>query len=175
MDGRKASLVGSLGLLLGTLAGCAGDLSAPQPSDQPIPSFSFDNLGYNRGARIFQGPADGVDGTLDGTVWGDPTYANDLLKMKWNAEWDRGNDEGWSDLNGYDAWLDNNWNGQVPGGSGEVWQYRIKWISACGADGTPTGDGGYCIWSQFEIILSHGTVLNQHFWDAHAVPAGFGN
>jgi len=145
----------------------------------------FDEFGYNRGARIFQGPADGVDGTLDGTVWGDPTYANDLLKMKWNSEWDRGNEEGWSDPNGYDAWLDNNWNGQVPGGSGEVWQYKIVWVGAdnppCGGDdgevtalSVATDYPGYCIWGQFELIMSHGTVANEHFWDAHAVPNGYG-
>ena len=134
----------------------------------------FDELGYNRRARIFNGPADGVDGTLDGTAYGDPTYGKDHLKMKWNAEWDRGNAEGWNDPNGYRAWIDNQWNGQVPGGSGEVWHYKIRWIGACGATGTPTGDGGYCIWGQFEVLLSHGTVDNEHFWDAHAVPAGFG-
>src|SRR3990167_355186 len=62
----------------------------------------FDQYGYNDTARIFNGPADGVDRSLDGTVWGDPTYASDHLSMKWNAEWDRGNDEGWTDLAGYD-------------------------------------------------------------------------
>lgn len=132
----------------------------------------FDELGYNRSARIFEGVADGVDGTLDGMAYSLALYANDHLKMKWNAEWDRGNAEGWT--GSYDAWLDNNWNGQVPNGSGEVWQYRIKWIGSCGPDGTPLADGGYCIWGQFEVVLSHGTVANDHFWDAHAVPAGFG-
>jgi hypothetical protein len=133
----------------------------------------FDELGYNRAARIFEGAADGVDGTLDGTTYGDPTYGADHLKMKWNAEWDRGNAEGWS--NGpYGAWIDNNWNGQASGGSGEVWQYRIKWIGACGADGTPLEGGGYCIWGQFAVLMSHGSVANEHFWDAHAIPAGFG-
>lgn len=134
----------------------------------------FDDLGYNRTARIFNGPADGVDGTLDGAVWGDATYASDHLKMKWNSEWDRGNAEGWA--NGpYAAWIDNTWNGKFPGGSGDEWLYRIKWIGLCGADGTPTGDGGYCIWGQFEVIFDGGTILNQHFWFAHATPAGFGN
>lgn len=134
----------------------------------------FDELGYNRSARIFESAADGVDGTLDGKVYNLALYANDHLKMKWNAEWDRGNAEGWN--NGpYTAWLDNNWNGQVPNGSGEVWQYRIKWIGSCGPDGTALSDGGYCIWGQFEVLLSHGTVDNEHFWDAHAIPAGFGN
>ena len=96
--------------------------------------------------------------------------------MKWTRDWDRGNDEGWSDPNGYpDAWTSNQWNGQVTGGSGEVWQYKIVWIGNCGADGTPLPDGGYCIWGQFEVLMSHGTVANQHFWDAHAIPAGYGS
>ena len=132
----------------------------------------FDELGYNRSVRIFEGAADGVDGALDNKVYSLALYANDHLKMKWNSEWDRGNQEGWN--NGpYSAWIDNNWNGQVPNGSGEVWQYRIKWIGSCGPDGTPQADGGYCIWGQFEVILSHGTFDNGHFWDAHAIPAGF--
>lgn len=174
-------------------ASCAGSPAAPlapAPADALTVSVShggmssgevtsaagggFDDLGYNRTARIFNGAADGVDGTLDGTYYGWADYAADHLKMKWNAEWDRGNAEGWSDPNGYRAWIDNQWNGKVPGGSGETWHYRIKWVGACGAAGTPTGTGGYCIWGQFEVVLSHGTSANQHFWDAHAVPAGFG-
>lgn len=134
----------------------------------------FDALGYNRTAGIFNGAADGADGTLDGKYHGMTAYAADHLKMKWNADWDRGNAEGWSDPNGYRAWIDNAWNGKVRGGSGETWHYRIKWVGPCGATGAPTGTGGYCIWGQFEVVMSHGTSANVHFWDAHAVPAGFG-
>lgn len=134
----------------------------------------FDEFGYNDNARIFSGIADGVDRKIDGKIWGSPDYASDRLVMKWNAEWDRGNDEGWDDPNGYNASLNNEWNGKVRGGSGEVWIYKIKWIGACGSDSTPTGDGGYCIWGQFEVVMSQGTVANQHFWDAHAIPAGYG-
>jgi len=94
--------------------------------------------------------------------------------MKWNAEWDRGNAEKWKNPP-YAAWENNEWNGQVPGGSGETWHYNIQWVGSCGRDGTPLPDGGYCIWGQFEVILSHGTVANQHFWDAHATPTGYGN
>ncbi len=100
-------------------------------------------------------------------------YANDKLIMKWNAEWDRGNDEGWSNPP-YDAWENNNWNGIFPGGSGEIWHYKIKWIGPCGSDGTPLPDGGYCIWGQFEVIMSQGTVANEHFWETHAIPTGYG-
>ena len=55
----------------------------------------FDQFGYNHTARVFSGPADGVDRVLDGKVWGDTTYANDHLVMKWNAAWDACNDNGY--------------------------------------------------------------------------------
>jgi hypothetical protein len=132
----------------------------------------FDGFGYNYGARNFVGKADGVDRNLDGKVGDDPTYANDHLQMKWNAEWDRGNDEGWSNPP-YSAWTNNNWNGAFPDGSGEVWHYKIKWVGPCDAAYTPLPDGGYCIWGQFEVIADHGTILNEHFWYAHAIPNGY--
>jgi hypothetical protein len=134
----------------------------------------FDVFGYNYKARIFVGPADGVDRNLDGAVWGDPTYANDHLVMKWNAEWDRGNDEGWSNPP-YDAWENNEWNGKAPGGSGEVWHYKIVWVGPCGAAGTPLDSGGYCIWGQFAVIHDHGTFDGQHHWFAHGIPSGYGS
>src|SRR3990170_7266858 len=77
----------------------------------------FDQFGYNRTARIFNGT---------GSSWclqrGAPAnclgiYSPDKLVMKWNAEWDRGNAEGWTDPP-YDAWENNEWNGNTPGGSG---------------------------------------------------------
>jgi hypothetical protein len=132
----------------------------------------FNEFGYNYGARIFVGPADGVDKALDGMVWGDPTYAKDQLVMKWNAEWDRGNAEGWANPP-YAAWENNEWNGMVPGGSGETWHYKFVWVGPCGSDGTPVDGGGYCIWGQFAVILSQGTA-DGHFWDVLAHPAGFG-
>jgi hypothetical protein len=133
----------------------------------------FDEFGYNYHARTFVGQADGVDRSLDGMVWGDPTYANDQLVMKWNAEWDRGNDQGWTS-GPYDAWTNNEWNGMVPGGSGETWVYKIVWVGGCGDDYTPLANGGYCIWGQFEVILSHGTIDGEHVWETRANPAGYG-
>ena len=65
-------------------------------------------------------------------------------------------------------------NGMVPGGSGESWHYKYAWVGECGAYGDPLPNGGYCIWGQFEVIMSHGTVDGQHFWDARANPAGYG-
>ena len=137
----------------------------------------FDDAGYNRTARIF-----------NGTVWawcmekvGDETYcldnygdyANDHLVMKWNAEWDRGNAEGWA-LPPYDAWENNEWNGKVPGGSGEVWHYKIVWVGPC-VEGADLPNGGYCIWGQFEVIMDQGTAGGVHEWFAHAIPTGYGS
>lgn len=130
-----------------------------------VPAAGFDELGYNDVAGIFNGLADGTDGVLDEKVWGDPTYAKDHLVMKWNKAWPDGDG----------AWIMNEWNGQVPGGSGETWHYMIVRTPApCGAYGTPLPDGGYCIWNQYEVVLSQGTFANQHFWDVHANPTGFG-
>ncbi len=142
------------------------------------PNFShagadgFDEFGYNYLARVFVGPADGVDRNLDGTVWGSPTYANDHLKMGWSQAWDEARFHGasWN----CDAWVDNQWNGQVPDGSGEVWHYRIIWVGPSLSASPCWRDGGYPIWVEFEVIMSHGTVANDHFWEAHAVPSGFG-
>ncbi len=133
----------------------------------------FDALGYDLQARIFVGPADGADGVLDGAYFGDPTFARDQLVMKWNAEWDRGVSEAWANPP-YQAWIDNQWNGRVPGGSGEAWHYRIVWVGPCGEDGAPLDGGGSCLWGQFSVLLSHGTEGGAHVWDAHALPAGPG-
>ena len=157
-------------MLVGTAAG------ALMLGASIVPAFAakgFDDLGYNDGARVFVGAADGIDNVLDGKVWGDPTYANDHLVMKWNKEWDRGNLEGWANPP-YDAWTDNEWNGMNPDGSGETWHYKFVWVGPCGAYGTPLPDGGYCIWNQFAVILSQGTFGGQHFWDVLANPAGYG-
>ncbi len=136
----------------------------------------FDQYGYNNKARIFNGVADGVDRKLDGAVWGDPTYANDRLVMKWNAEWDRGKDEGWA--NGpYAAWENNEWNGKVPGGSGAVWHYKIIWVGSDLQSSPYWQPGGYPIWGQFEVIMDQGTDPNLgpgHLWFANAKPNGVG-
>ena len=131
----------------------------------------FDEFGYNYQARIFVGPADGVDRVLDGAVWGDPTYANDYLVMKWSKGWDdaRFNDGPWTP----DAWENNEWNGMVPGGSGEVYQCKIVWVGSC-EDGAEFEDGGYCIWGQFEVIMEKWTTNGEHTWNTHAAPTGYG-
>jgi hypothetical protein len=137
----------------------------------------FDQYGYNRQARIFNGTgsswclARGAAANCLGI------YSPDKLVMKWNAEWDRGNAENWTNPP-YDAWENNEWNGNAAGGSGAVWHYKIVWVGACGADGTPLPNGGYCIWGQFEVLMDQGVDPNigpGHIWFAHANPTGYGS
>lgn len=93
--------------------------------------------------------------------------------MKWNEAWDTCNEGG----SCAGAWEDNEWNGRVPGGSGEVWHYKIKWVGPCGGNLAPT-DGGYCIWNSYEVTMDQGSDPNAgpgHLWFAHAKPNGYGN
>lgn len=92
--------------------------------------------------------------------------------MGWSKAWDDARFHGadWS----CEAFLDNEWNGQVPGGSGEVWHYRIIWVGSELEESPCWRAGGYEVWGEFEVIMSHGTVANEHLWDVLAVPAGFG-
>jgi len=133
----------------------------------------FDEYGYNYQARIFVGKADGVDRVLDGKVWGDPTYANGLLIMEWSKAWDDARYHGapWTP----DAWLTNEWNGAVPGGSGEVWHYKIIWVGPELENSPYWREGGYPIWGQFEVIMDQGTWSDHtHEILALALPNGFG-
>jgi hypothetical protein len=133
----------------------------------------FNQFGYNYDARIFVGNADGIDKVLDGKVWGDTTYANDKLVMKWNSEWDRGNAEKWKNPP-YDAWEDNEWNGRAKGGSGEVWHYKIVWVGPLLANSPYWRAGGYPIWGQFEVVMDQGSNDSGHTWYAKAIPNGYG-
>ena len=134
----------------------------------------FNQYGYNYGARIFSGLADGVDKNLDGTVWGDPTFANDHLVMKWNEAWVACN------KNGYDnptfcagAWDTNEWNGMVPDGSQWTDHVKIIWVGALSSNSTYWVDGGYPIWGNYEVILDQGmTPSHLHTWLAFAKPNG---
>lgn len=65
-------------------------LALLQTSAVTLAQGGFDQYGYNYEARMFVGPADGIDRNLDGTVYGYPTCARDYLVMNWNAEWERG-------------------------------------------------------------------------------------
>jgi hypothetical protein len=137
--------------------------------------------GYNRKARIFVGT--GMQWCMDKVgdeAWCEAylgPYANDKITMKWNAEWDRGNDERWS-KSPYAAWENNEWNGAFPGGSGSVWHYNIKWVGDCVSNPSLVPTGGYCIWGQFAVLMDHGIDPSMgpgHIFLTHAIPTGYGN
>jgi hypothetical protein len=132
-----------------------------------------DQFGYNYGARIFVGPADGVDRVLDGKVWGDPTYAKDRLVMKWSQAWDDARFHGapWTP----DAWCNNEWNGKVPGGSGWTEHVKIIWVGPDLEASPYWKGGGTQIWGEFEVIMDQGIDPSSgHVWWTHAVPCGYG-
>jgi hypothetical protein len=137
----------------------------------------FDQYGYNDTARIFNGTGSSWCLARSEATGCMGIYSSDKLVMKWTADWDRGNAENWANPPYDKAWLDNEWNGNVKGGSGAVWHYKTKWIGPCGADGTVLADGGYCIWGQFETIMDQGkdpSLGLGHIWFAKAKPAGYG-
>ncbi|MBI3980977.1 hypothetical protein HY345_03175 [Candidatus Microgenomates bacterium] len=133
----------------------------------------FDGFGYNYQARVFVGDADGVDRNLDGTVWGDPVYANDHLVMKWSKAWDDARFHGaaWTP----EAWVDNEWNGMLPDGSRTTEHVKIIWVGPDLENSPYWRDGGYAIWGEFEAILDQGMVNGEHVWWTHAQPAGYGS
>ena len=133
----------------------------------------FDEFGYNRTAMIFNGTGSSwcQAKSLPANCQG--IYSPDKLVMKWNAEWDRGNAEGWANPP-YAAWEDNEWNGAVPGGSGEVWHYKIIWVGPQLENSPYWREGGYPVWGQFEVIMDQGISGGLHTWFAHANPTGYG-
>ena len=147
-------------------------------ADGTTASYGFDVNGYNYCARIFNGTYGSwcvAGGQLDNCAG---IYSQDKLVMKWNAAWDACNVS--NTLENCDgAWTDNEWNGKIPGGSGAVWHYKIKWFGPC-TDGEYFADGGYCIWEQYEVLMDQGTdpsILlgpGRHQWFAHAIPNGYG-
>lgn len=157
-----AFLVGSASMLVVSVAFAAG---------------GFDQYGYNDTARIFNGTGESwsIAKGLPANYLG--IYAKDKLIMKWNAEWDRGNAEGWTDPNGYDAWENNEWNGSAKDGSGAVWHYKIVWVGNYAANPTLIPKEAYGIWGQFAVIMDQGKDPSYgpgHLWFAHANPTGYG-
>jgi hypothetical protein len=165
---KKVLAVGLVIFIVIMLALATMPMSAKDNEDQ-----GFDEFGYNYQARIFVGKADGVDRILDGKVWGDLTYANDNLVMRWSKGWDDARFHGgeW----GRDAWENNEWNGMVPGGSGEVFIYKVIWVGPELETSPYWVEGGYPIWGQFEVIMEHGVMPDEgHVWFTHANPNGVG-
>lgn len=136
----------------------------------------FDEFGYNYKARIFNGTGESwsLAKGLPADYLG--VYSNDKLIMKWNAEWDRGNAENWTNPP-YGAWENNEWNGNVKGGSGAVWHYKIIWVGDYTTYPSLIPEGAYGIWGQFAVIMDHGKDPSYgpgHLWFAHAIPTGYG-
>lgn len=139
----------------------------------------FNQYGYNNTARLFNGTLNQwclKKGITDSTVCGSYGFgsANDKLVMKWNAEWDRGNAEGWSNPP-YNAWTNNEFNGNVKDGSGFVWHYKIVWVGEYVSDPTLIPSGAYGIWGQFAVIMDQGIdPILGHVSFALGSPAGYG-
>jgi len=137
----------------------------------------FDQYGYNNDARIFNGTGSSwcVAGGQAADCLG--IYSADKLVMKWNAAWDACNAAGNADASVCaGAWTDNEWNGQ-DGGSGQVWHYKIIWVGSAGASSPYWLQGGYSVWSNYEVIMDQGTDPNVgpgHLWFARATPNGYG-
>lgn len=140
----------------------------------------FDEYGYNYQARIFVGVGENwYRGKYGLPVWheGDDflwseTYGRDHLVMKWSKAWDDARFHGaeWTT----DAWCTNEWNGMFEDGSGETWRYVNIWVGPQLENSPYWREGGYPIWGQFEVIMSHGTIEGEHFWEALATPCGLG-
>ena len=139
----------------------------------PAAANGFDQYGYNRDARIFNGLASGWCLARGAAADCLGSYSNDRLIMKWNAEWDRGNATLWTQ-GPYRAYLDNEWNGNVPGGSGWTEHFKTVWVGPCD-DGSNLPAGAYCIWGIFAAIFDRGMDPNHLQWiTAHAKPSGYG-
>ncbi len=142
----------------------------------------FNQYGYNYGTRIFNGTylswceAGGTTAAACQTELG--VYANDHLVMKWNAQWDACNANGYNDpAYCLGAWDDNELNGKVPGGSGEIWHYKVIWVGSAGSNSPYWLPGGYSIWGNYEVVMDQGSDPNigsGHMWNALATPNGYG-
>ncbi len=144
------AVVGSAFLFGGGGSGDASQLAA---------AGAFDDRGYNRVARAFQGT---------GASWceaqGRPEacmgeYAESELSFTWNAAWDKGNREAW--VNGpYDATM------SVTFGDTD---FVLSWVGPC-RDGAPTAKG-LCVWGEFGIS---GTEAGpSRAWVTQASPSRF--
>lgn len=140
----------------------------------------FDQYGYNDTARIFVGTGSSwCQGTLGMTKDQCDTYMapyqNDSLVMKWNAAWDAcnaaGNDSAAACAG---ATLTNEWNGKVPGGSGDTEHFKAIWVGSAGESSSYWRPGGYLIWGNYEAVMDQGMSGGTHTWWAHATPNGFG-
>lgn len=171
---KKASILAVMSVMLLAMTGTAFATHST--------AKGFDQYGYNYNAKLFVGAADGVDRNLDGRVWGDSTYANDHLVMKWSKAWDDARFHGaaWTP----NAWVDNEWNGMNPDGTRSNWHYKIVWVGTALQNSQYWHEGGYPIWGEFEVLMDQGVDKNIDWCGANngghqicalAIPNGYGS
>lgn len=174
LEGKGESVKQRIVLALGVIGVLLLILAMGHPLPVAASGGGFDQFGYNYAAMIFVGNADGVDRTLDGMVWGDPTYANDHLVMKWNKAWDdaRFNGAPWTCA----AWVDNEWNGRLPSGTGWTEHTKIIYVGPALSASNCWHEGGFPIWGSFEILMDQGLdpSTNSHVWYTLANSPGYG-
>ena len=139
----------------------------------------FDQFGYNYQANIFVGTGLSwcqqkgfTDVAQCNRILGGP-YSYDNLVMKWSPAWDAARffNQPWT----CDAWIDNEWNGNVPGGSGYSEHYKIVWVGPTLQASSCWRPGGYPVWGEFEVVFDQGmSPTDGHLWYAHATPNGYG-
>ncbi len=165
---RKASSIIGIGAAIATFAILMGITSA-HSTGQGLP-------GYIYGANNFVGTyAQWCNQSGYGTyATCAATYGYDKVVMKWNAQWNNCN------ANGYNsptycagAWEDNEINGNVANGDGSVWHYKIIWVGSAGNTSAYWLPGGYSIWGNYEVIMDQGTYNVTHTFYARAVPNGY--
>lgn len=100
---RKSKKNLLLGVFALSILGASIVISSYMMGFITVSGSGYDQFGYNYQARLFNGPVDGADRNLDGTYWGDKTYAKDKLVMKWSKAWDEARFKGkpWN----CDAWV----------------------------------------------------------------------
>jgi len=138
-------------------------------------------LGYNRKANIFVGTGAQwclQSGHGEDCVKGLGPSAYDLLEMKWNEQWNLCNEHGYNDPTYCaGAYVNNLWNGRVPGGDGGVWHYKIIWVGSEGDKSPYWEAGGYSVWGNYEVIMDQGTYEGAqhiiHEINAIAIPNGY--
>jgi hypothetical protein len=139
----------------------------------------FDEVGYNRTARIFSGTCLSWGADKLGSVAAAESYCgaslHDQLVMKWNKAWDECNKHGNDDAEYCaGAWLTNQWNGRFPGGSGETAFYKFIWVGSDLESSAYWRPGGVPIWTDYEWTMAQGSDESGHWWLVHARPNGFG-
>lgn len=192
---KHKSLTGVVTLLVGLVAACSTDTTAPVQkmgtatllsstasvkssngtctlASGRVVATGFDQFGYNRCAHNFVGTFGGYCAARGAPADCAGVSGDSRLNMKWNEEWDRGNATRWAAAP-YDAWLDNQAKGTYADGSAWSEHFKTKWDAKCVASGVGT-NGEPCIWGQFAILMDQGKGPTGHEWWTRN-STGYGN